>query len=113
MAKLEDLRAFGANVDEGLQRCVNNEDFYLKMIQKAIGDNSFEDLEKTIEEKDLDQAFEIAHALKGVLANLSLTPLCEPVSEIVERFRNRTDTDYSSYIEKIKVKKAELENLIG
>ncbi len=113
MAKLEDLRSYGANVEEGLNRCVNNEGFYLKMINKAVEDNSFEELYSAVNSKDLEKAFEIAHALKGVLANLALTPICEPVSEIVELLRNRTDTDYSEYLERIRVKREELQNLLG
>ncbi len=112
MAGLEDLRAYGANVDEGLNRCVNNEEFYFRMIRKAVDDPSFEDLPRAIGEKDLARAFEIAHALKGVLTNLALTPLSEPVSEIVELLRSQTDTDYSGYLEKIAAKKAELVNLL-
>ncbi len=112
MAGLEELRAYGANVDEGVKRCVNNEDFYLKMVRKAMEDQSVNNLEKAINEKNLDQAFEIAHALKSVLANLALTPLSNPVSEIVELLRNRTDTDYNSYIEKIKTKREELKNIM-
>ncbi len=113
MAKLEDLRSYGANVEEGLNRCVNNEGFYLKMINKAVEDNSFEELYSAVNSKDLEKAFEIAHALKGVLANLALTPICEPVSEIVELLRNRTDTDYSEYLERIRAKREELQNLLG
>ncbi len=112
MAKLEELRAFGANVEEGLGRCVNNEDFYLKMVTKSVADESVEDLEKAINDKDLDQAFEIAHALKGVFANLALTPLTDPVSEMVELLRNRTDTDYSAYIGKIRDKRDELKKIV-
>ena len=112
MASLEDLRAFGANVDEGLNRCVNNEDFYLRMVNKAIDDSSVEDLKRAVTEKNLDQAFEIAHAMKGVFSNLALTPLSDPVSEMVELLRNRTDTDYSSYLEKIENAKAELQKLL-
>ena len=112
MANLEDLRAFGADVDEGLKRCVNNEDFYLKMVKKAADDTSVEDLDQAINGKDLDQAFEIAHALKGVFANLALTPLCEPVSEAVELLRSRTDTDYSTLLQKIREKKDELHKLM-
>ena len=112
MAGLEELRAYGANVDEGVKRCVNNEDFYLKMVRKAAEDHSVEDLEKALNEKDLDQAFEISHALKGVMANLALTPITDPISEMVELLRNRTDTDYSSYLEKIKAKKEELQNIL-
>lgn len=113
MAKLEDLRSYGANVEEGLNRCVNNEGFYLKMINKAVEDNSFEELYSAVNSKDLEKAFEIAHALKGVLANLALTPICEPVSEIVELLRKRTDTDYSEYLERIRAKREELQNLLG
>lgn len=112
MAKVEDLKAFGADVEEGLKRCVNNEDFYLKMVKKAVDDTSFEDLERAINGKDLDQAFEIAHALKGVYANLALTPICDPVSEIVELLRSRTDTDYSDKLEKIRTKRDELQQLM-
>ena len=112
MASLEDLRAYGANVEEGLNRCVNNEEFYFKMVKKAVDDQSFEDLKKAIDEKNLDQAFEIAHALQGVFANLALTPLSEPISEAVELLRNRTDTDYSGYLEKIAKAKEELEKIM-
>ncbi|MBR4168693.1 MAG: Hpt domain-containing protein [Lachnospiraceae bacterium] len=112
MAGLDSLRAYGANVDEGLNRCVNNEEFYLKMIRKAVEDPGFENLQQAIAGKDLATAFEIAHALKGVLTNLALTPLAEPVSEIVELLRSKTDTDYSGYLEKIATKKDELVQLL-
>ena len=44
MLTLEKLRAFGANVDEGMQRCINNESFYLMLTEKAIRDPGFEKL---------------------------------------------------------------------
>lgn len=112
MAGLEDLRAFGANVGEGLNRCVNNEEFYLKMLNKAVEDQAFANLEYAIGQNDLKLAFEVAHALKGVLANLGLTPICEPVSEMVELLRNGTETDYSGYLAKIAEKKAELQRIL-
>ena len=112
MAVIEELRAFGADVDEGVNRCVNNEEFYLKMVRKAMDDTSFDDLARAISDNDLGQAFEIAHALKGVLANLSLTPLCDPVSEIVEPLRNRTEQDYGPLLEKIAEKRDELLKII-
>ena len=112
MSKIDDLKAFGANVDEGLKRCVNNEEFYMRMVNKAADDASFDDLEKAVNSKDLGQAFEIAHALKGVLANLALTPICDPVSDIVEKLRNKTDADYGSYLEIIRTKREELINIL-
>ena len=43
-----------------------------------------------------------AHALKGLYANLSLTPLTKPVSELTELLRNRTDTDHSALLAEAK-----------
>ena len=64
-----------------------------------------------MEAKDLDKAFEVAHALKGIYGNLSLTPLTKPVSEITELLRSRTDTDYSALMNEIMAQKARLDAL--
>ena len=109
----EDLRAYGANVEEGLNRCVNNEAFYLRLVGKVAAEPAFEQLEKAVGDKALDEAFEAAHKLKGVLGNLALTPLYEPVSEMVELLRKREDVDYGAYLETITRKRQELQELIG
>ena len=36
MLTLESLRAWGADVDDGMKRCMNNEAFYFRMITKAM-----------------------------------------------------------------------------
>ena len=59
-------------------------------------------LEQQLIRKDLDGAFETAHSLKGVYANLSLTPLIGPVTDITELLRNRTDTEYTELMDKLK-----------
>lgn len=101
MLTLEKLRELGANTEEGMARCRNNEEFYLKLVGMALADDSFEKLAEAVEKKDLDEAFERAHALKGVLGNVSLTSLAEPVVEVTEELRARKDIDYSPYIEKM------------
>ncbi len=108
MLTVNKLREFGANVDEGLQRCVNNEALYLRLVDKAVRDPAYESLREIPETGDLERGFEIAHALKGVTANLALTPLLIPISEITELFRNRTETDYRPYIESVIAKRDEL-----
>lgn len=95
MLTIEKLREYGADVDEGLARCMNMEAFYIGLVGKALADNRLPLLKQQIGEGDLDAAFETAHALKGMYANLSLTPLTKPVSEITELLRSRTKTDYS------------------
>ena len=92
---LDDLRAYGANVDEGLGRCMGNEEFYLRLVGMAKDEPGFDALEQAIAANDLDAAFEAAHSLKGVLANLALTPLLEPIEEITELLRAETQMDYS------------------
>ncbi|MBP3818946.1 Hpt domain-containing protein [Butyrivibrio sp.] len=98
---IEKLRELGANVDEGLERCMGMEDFYLEMIELGLSDDRFEALGKALEEGNLDRAFEDAHALKGVVGNLALTPLYETVSEITENLRTKVQTDYEVIYKKI------------
>ena len=99
---LEVLKNQGCDVDEGLARCMNNEAFYIRMADMFFADPSrFEALGKALDADDLDDAFEQAHALKGVCANLALTPLEEKVKEITELLRARTKTDYSELYKEI------------
>jgi len=111
MISLEKLKNYGANVDEGLTRCMNNADFYIMLVNKAMADNKLEQLEQQIGDKNLDSAFETAHALKGMYANLSLDPLTVPVSEITELLRSRSDVDYSALINEAKTQFAKLKEL--
>ena len=100
MLSVEKLNEFGANTNEALERCMNNEEFYIMLVEKALKDDSLERLDSALKSGNLDEGFEIAHSLKGVLGNLSLTPLYEVIVEITELLRSRTQTDYSPYMEK-------------
>ena len=111
MLDIDSLRKFGADVDSGLGRCLNNEAFYLNLVEKSINDEAFNRLNEAIQEKDLEVAFETAHSLKGVMGNLSLTPIYDPVVEITELLRSRTEMDYSELISTINAKKEELSEL--
>lgn len=102
MLTIDKLREFGANVDEGLVRCMNKEDFYIKLVSRVMDDKRLRQLENQLAEKDLDAAFESAHALKGMYSNLALTPLTKPISEMTELLRAGTDTDYSALMNEAK-----------
>ena len=101
MISIEALKALGCNTDEGLKRCLGDEEFYLEFVPQALERSRYENLEKLIAQKRLDEAFEAAHALKGALANLSLDPLLTPVVEITELLRSRTDIDYSPLLSEL------------
>ena len=112
MLTLDALRAYGADVDEGLHRCMNMEAFYLKLFDSLKGDTRVEDMQAAIAAKDLDKAFEHAHALKGIYGNLSLTPLYRPIQEITELLRARTDTDYTLLMTEILDQKRKLDAIL-
>ena len=101
MLTVQKLRDFGANVDEGMKRCMGREDFYLRLIRMARSDGNMAKLHEAMDKNDLEAGFEAAHALKGVLANLALTPVLAPVSEITELLRARTEMDYQPLLSQI------------
>lgn len=108
---VDDLKRFGANTEEGIHRCMGNENFYLRLVKMMPKDQNFGILYDSIEKGDLDSAFEAAHALKGALGNLSITSLYDPVLNITELLRARTSMDYAPLVAEIKSKHAELEKL--
>lgn len=108
MITIDALKQWGADTQEGLQRCMNNEALYLRLINMFFDKNSFGELKEAVTNDDLDKAFQAAHALKGVLGNLSLKPLSDIVFEVTELLRNRTKMDYSEYLQKYENKYSEL-----
>ena len=113
MLTLDSLRAWGADVDDGMKRCMNNEAFYLRLIVKAMQETSCDDLKQAVENGDLTRGFEIAHALKGVTGNLALTPIDKPVREITELLRAGTQDGCSALLDEILIRKQELSAMIG
>jgi len=98
---LDDLEAYGANTQEGLQRCMGVKSLYLRLVESIKTEDRFDRLAQAIDEGRLSDAFDAAHALKGVLGNLSLTPLQRPMEEITELLRNQTPADYKTLVEQI------------
>ena len=96
MITVEQLKDMGVDTNEGLTRCMNNESFYFRMIKMGLSDKHFDELETLLQKDDRAAAFESAHALKGVLGNLALTPLYKPMAEITELLRAKKEADYNT-----------------
>lgn len=111
MLTIEKLKEFGANTEEGLNRCFGNETLYLKLVNTIPDEKQFDRLSSAVSENDPGSAFEAAHALKGVLGNLSLTPLYLPVIEITELLRAKKEMDYTPLCNQILQKREELRSL--
>ena len=101
MLTIEKLRDFGAGVDEGLGRCLNNEAFYLRMVGMLTQDGNFDKLQGALAQGDLGTAFTAVHALKGTVGNLSLTPMYKDVCELTELLRSRSPGDYDALLRRI------------
>ncbi len=94
MITIEKLKNLGADVETGLSRCAGNEALYLKLAGMGLGDAKFEELGAALNQNNLDKAFELCHALKGVIGNLAITPLYDSLSILTENLRNREKADY-------------------
>ena len=113
MLTREALVAYGANVQEGLGRCLNNEAFYLRLVGMLKDDGHVAQLRAALDRKDLKGAFEAAHALKGSLSNLALTPVLTPVMEMTELLREGRDMDYSELMSEVQTQWDRLMDMIN
>ena len=102
MLTIEKLQEFGVDTKEGLTRCMNMEAFYFKMIKMGLSDGHFESLGESLQAGNLEEAFEAAHALKGVIGNLALSPIYEPLAEMTELLRAGKEADYMTMYNSIK-----------
>lgn len=98
MITIDKLNELGCKTSEGLERCFGDADFYLSLVPSAFEKTRYDALDAKIKAGDKEGAFEEAHALKGVLANLALTPIYDVVSEITELLRAKEDADYETLL---------------
>ena len=69
---------------------------------KFLNDTSYQTLEETLKEKNVEQAFRAAHTLKGVCLNLGFDNLFTVSSELTERLRAGELDGTEELFEKVK-----------
>ena len=89
----QQLEECGADVETTLKRFMGNDAIYQKFLGKFPGDPNYAKLGTNIEAGAFEEAYKCAHALKGVVGNLGLTPIYEKVSTLVEELRNKASED--------------------
>lgn len=92
---LNRLNELGCDTQSGLRRCMDNEAFYLMLVDKLLAQTDLDKLKGALDRGDLDEAFSLTHAMKGVFGNLSITPVFNVLCEMTELLRARTPMDYS------------------
>lgn len=111
-ALLEELRSWGCDVDGALERFINDEGLYRMCLGSVMEDKNFEDMLDALHRHDIKMAFEHAHTLKGVLANMGLTPMYDIIVRIVEPLRAGTDENLLEICEELMQAKGKLGELL-
>lgn len=88
MGLIEDIALLGADTEDALTRFMNNSALYERMLKKLPKLIEQASVMPYVESEDLDTALSNAHTLKGVIGNLSLTPLYNNYTEIVNFIRD-------------------------
>ena len=84
---LDNLKEMGCDIDGAMPRFLNNEDFYIKCLRKFVDDSLFDNLVGTLSANEVEESFKHAHNLKGVCANLGITPMQNIIYDMVEVLR--------------------------
>ncbi len=87
MSMLDELKYLGVNIEDALQRFMNNSSLYEKMLGKLVNNVKDINVLPSIEAGDYTAACDAAHTLKGVMGNLSITPLYKSYTQIVNLLR--------------------------
>ena len=78
---------FGVDYEDAMTRFLDDEDFYQEFLVKFTEDPFTNELKAALEASNIEEAFKVAHTLKGLCANFGFTPLLEFMKPLVEILR--------------------------
>ncbi|MGN0350083.1 MAG: Hpt domain-containing protein [Roseburia sp.] len=107
------LRDWGCDIDGAMARFLNDEELYVECLHTVIDDEAFTKLEEALNNREIDQAFHWAHTLKGVLANMGLTPIYDVVAKIVEILRAGSDENTLTLYREMMADRAKLQDMMN
>lgn len=84
------LTEAGINVESAMNRFLDDEEMYFEFLNEFLDDNLINKLEQAVNDEQVQEAFDIAHTLKGVCANLSIDSLSCIVNPMVEILRSNS-----------------------
>ncbi len=84
----DELQGLGIDVNSAIERVMNNEDFYARLLGMFLDDDNFSKLKESVAAGDIKASFEAANALKGIVGNLGLNNLYEIVAPMTEVLRS-------------------------
>ena len=109
MLTIDALREYGADTQAGLARCLNDESFYLGLVEMLMNDERFDELFLAVQAMDIHRALHTAYALADTAASLALKPLVDQIDMMILCLQIRGD---SAVLEKqLKIVEVGLEKL--
>ncbi|MBC8530320.1 Hpt domain-containing protein [Gehongia tenuis] len=113
MNRNDALRAYGVNLNEVMERFINDEALYYDCLNAFIDDPSFYGLHDAILAKEYETAFHHAHTLKGVASNLGLSPLLTAVADIVEPLRKHDYSNLEQQYDAVRTEREKLQQILA
>lgn len=98
---IEALKDYGADIEATLERFMEDTELYEDCLRSFAKDENFFLLAQALNDENYVQAFDAAHTLKGVAANLGLTPLLNATGKIVEALRAKNYRDLNAQYQEI------------
>ena len=96
-----------------MERFLDDKELYMACLETVISDSNFEKLGVALKEKSVTEAFDCAHTLKGVFANLGLTPMFSMVVNIVEPLRTGSADNLEEPYEQLLLSNEHLKSILG
>lgn len=109
---LNRLSLYGADTQGTMERLLGDKEFYRECVYGFLEDENFLQLSEAVSAQNYEKAFENAHALKGVSANLGLTPLYASICELVESLRAGDSSKAVPQLNRIAGEKCRLERAL-
>ncbi len=113
MGMIDELKALGADTAEALQRFMGNGELYEKMLKKLPKVVEDTPVLSLVQAGDLEAATSNAHALKGVTGNLSLDPLYEKYTLMVDLFRAGKNSEAAAVLDETLILQKDFLEVIG
>lgn len=88
MKTLQELQKDGIDIDGAMERFMENEEMFRYFLRQLPAEDAYYSMLQALNEKNVEAAFDWAHRLKGITANLALPQLYEELCKIVEILRD-------------------------
>lgn len=106
------LHAYGADIGGINSRFFDEREFYMECFCDFLKDPAFNTLGESIAKRDCESAFNDAHALKGISANLGLKPFYDAVCVLVESVRDNNCDKIDAEYKTVLLEKRKLEEIL-